>query len=89
MRSKRRDGVRGGKQSGLGREGGPEGLQEYRQLKYLAVPGLYTSGGRRTARDHKGSRSHAANGNVIMDSTTVRSDGARIPGARKMDPRNR
>lgn len=42
MRSKRRDGVRGGKQSGLGREGGPDGLDEYRQLKYLAVPGFYT-----------------------------------------------
>lgn len=30
------------KQSGLGREGGPEGLTEYQQLKYLSLPGLYT-----------------------------------------------
>ncbi|TDE88593.1 NAD-dependent succinate-semialdehyde dehydrogenase [Occultella glacieicola] len=29
------------KQSGLGREGGPEGLLEYQELKYLSVPGLY------------------------------------------------
>jgi succinate-semialdehyde dehydrogenase/glutarate-semialdehyde dehydrogenase len=32
----------GVKQSGLGREGGPEGLQEYQQLKYLSTPGFYT-----------------------------------------------
>lgn len=32
----------GVKQSGMGREGGPEGLQEYQQLKYLSMPGLYT-----------------------------------------------
>jgi succinate-semialdehyde dehydrogenase/glutarate-semialdehyde dehydrogenase len=32
----------GVKQSGLGREGGPEGLQEYQQLKYLSTPGVYT-----------------------------------------------
>jgi succinate-semialdehyde dehydrogenase/glutarate-semialdehyde dehydrogenase len=32
----------GVKQSGLGREGGPEGLQEYQQLKYLSMPGFYT-----------------------------------------------
>ena len=31
----------GVKQSGLGREGGPEGLQEYQQIKYLSTPGLY------------------------------------------------
>lgn len=30
------------KQSGLGREGGPEGITEYQQLKYVAVPGLRT-----------------------------------------------
>lgn len=29
------------KQSGLGREGGPEGIAEYQQLKYFAAPGLY------------------------------------------------
>ena len=29
----------GVKQSGLGREGGPEGLQEYQQLKYLSITG--------------------------------------------------
>jgi succinate-semialdehyde dehydrogenase / glutarate-semialdehyde dehydrogenase len=32
----------GVKQSGLGREGGPEGLPEYQQLKYLSMPGFYT-----------------------------------------------
>ena len=30
------------KQSGLGREGGPEGLHEYQQLKYLSMPGFHT-----------------------------------------------
>jgi succinate-semialdehyde dehydrogenase/glutarate-semialdehyde dehydrogenase len=30
------------KQSGLGREGGPEGLHEYQQLKYLSMPGFNT-----------------------------------------------
>ena len=30
------------KQSGLGREGGPEGLHEYQQLKYLSLPGFHT-----------------------------------------------
>ncbi len=30
------------KQSGLGREGGPEGLTEYQHLKYLSVPGFHT-----------------------------------------------
>ena len=30
----------GVKQSGLGREGGPEGLHEYQQLKYLSMPGF-------------------------------------------------
>jgi succinate-semialdehyde dehydrogenase/glutarate-semialdehyde dehydrogenase len=29
------------KQSGLGREGGPEGLHEYQQLKYLSLPGFH------------------------------------------------
>jgi acyl-CoA reductase-like NAD-dependent aldehyde dehydrogenase len=32
----------GVKQSGLGRERGPEGLQEYQQIKYLPMPGFYT-----------------------------------------------
>jgi succinate-semialdehyde dehydrogenase/glutarate-semialdehyde dehydrogenase len=32
----------GVKQSGLGREGGPEGLHEYQQLKYLSMPGFNT-----------------------------------------------
>jgi len=31
----------GVKQSGLGREGGPEGLFEYQRVKYLSVPGFY------------------------------------------------
>ena len=31
----------GVKQSGLGREGGPEGLQEYQQFKYLSMPGFH------------------------------------------------
>ena len=31
----------GVKQSGLGREGGPEGLLEYQRVKYLSVPGFY------------------------------------------------
>ncbi|MEQ4721476.1 NAD-dependent succinate-semialdehyde dehydrogenase [Nonomuraea sp. B19D2] len=30
------------KQSGLGREGGPEGLHEYQQLKYLSLPGFHS-----------------------------------------------
>ena len=30
----------GVKQSGLGREGGPEGLREYQQFKYLSSPGF-------------------------------------------------
>ncbi|MFJ3621978.1 aldehyde dehydrogenase family protein [Streptomyces iakyrus] len=30
------------KQSGLGREGGAEGLHEYQQLKYLSMPGFHT-----------------------------------------------
>ncbi|SPF07392.1 Succinate-semialdehyde dehydrogenase [NADP(+)] GabD [Streptomyces sp. MA5143a] len=30
------------KQSGLGREGGPEGLHEYQQLKYLSMPGFHS-----------------------------------------------
>lgn len=29
------------KQSGLGREGGPEGIAEYQQLRYLSLRGLY------------------------------------------------
>ncbi|MEH0631365.1 aldehyde dehydrogenase family protein [Streptomyces stelliscabiei] len=29
------------KQSGLGREGGPEGLHEYQQFKYLSLPGFH------------------------------------------------
>ncbi|MEH0424828.1 NAD-dependent succinate-semialdehyde dehydrogenase [Streptomyces stelliscabiei] len=32
----------GVKQSGLGREGGPEGLHEYQQLKYLSMPGFHS-----------------------------------------------
>ncbi|MFE7764430.1 NAD-dependent succinate-semialdehyde dehydrogenase [Streptomyces sp. NPDC057438] len=32
----------GVKQSGLGREGGPEGLHEYQQLKYLSLPGFHS-----------------------------------------------
>ena len=32
----------GDEQSGLGREGGPEGLQEYQQLKYLSLPGFHS-----------------------------------------------
>ena len=30
----------GVRQCGLGREGGPEGLQGYQQLKYLSLPGF-------------------------------------------------
>jgi succinate-semialdehyde dehydrogenase/glutarate-semialdehyde dehydrogenase len=30
------------KQSGLGREGGPEGLHEYQQFKYLSLPGFHS-----------------------------------------------
>ncbi|WP_020579372.1 NAD-dependent succinate-semialdehyde dehydrogenase [Actinopolymorpha alba] len=33
------------KQSGLGREGGPEGLHEYQQFKYLSMPGFHAPAG--------------------------------------------